>query len=226
MSVAKQAAAERAVEYITDGMIVGLGSGSTSELAIEAIARRVREGLQIKAVASSKKSEALAREGGIPIIPFSQVESIDLNIDGADEVDAFFHLIKGGGGAHLREKVLAYNSRRFVVIVDDSKLVDQLGKFPLPVEIVPFAYELTVKNLAGLGCRPVIRKDKDDNYLTDNGNWIADCHFSVIANPEKLEQSLKQIPGVVETGLFSAMADFIVVGYGDGTVKEIVVKPE
>ncbi|PWV94482.1 ribose-5-phosphate isomerase [Paenibacillus cellulosilyticus] len=215
---AKKAAADKAVELIQDGMTVGLGTGSTAYWAIHRIAERMKEeGLQLQAVSSSKNSEQLANQLGIPIIPFSAVETIDITIDGADEVDGESSLIKGGGGALLREKIIASNSKEFVVIVDESKLVETLGKFPLPIEIVPFAAELTIRRLEQLGCRPVVRMADESTFITDNGNWIVDCHFDEIKRPGELGERIKTIPGVVEHGLFVQMASTIVVGHLDGT---------
>ncbi|WP_026264148.1 ribose-5-phosphate isomerase RpiA [Paenibacillus terrigena] len=212
----KQIAAEKAVESIEDGMIVGLGTGSTAYWAIQKIGERVRDGLNIQAVASSTISEDLANELGIPVIPFADVETIDLTIDGADEVDANLQLTKGGGGALLREKLLAANSRRFIVIVDESKVVDTLGVFPLPVEIVPFAHELTVRKLQSLGCELTIRQKDGVNFITDNGNLIADCRFGSITDPVTLHTQLNLIPGVVENGLFVGLTSQLIVGHSDG----------
>ena len=156
---------------------------------------------------------------GIPLIPFAEIDSIDLTIDGADEVDGKFNLIKGGGGALLREKILASNCRKFIVIVDESKVVNRLCKFPLPVEIVPFAAELTIKRLGQLPCTPEVRMARGKPFLTDNGNWIVDCHFGEIADPGALSGQLKAIAGVVEHGLFLAMTDTVAVGHTDGTAK-------
>ena len=220
--IAKQMAAERAVElFVKDKMVVGLGSGSTSFLAIQKLAERIREGLSIKAVPSSSSTEELAIKLGIPIVPFSEVNKIDVTIDGADEVDKDNNLIKGGGGALLREKILAYNSQKFVVIVDESKLVNRLGNFPLPVEIVSFASELTIKNLKKLNCKPAIRLNDARPYVTDNGNIIVDCLFNEILDPADLNDQLRNIPGVVENGLFVKMTSSIIVGYQDGATRII-----
>lgn len=215
----KKWAAERAVELIENGMTIGLGTGSTAYYAINRIAERVREGLQIQAVASSKSSEDLAVQWGIPIVPFSSIDTIHLTIDGADEVDDRFNLIKGGGGALLREKILAANSQTFIVIVDESKMVGTLGQFPLPVEIVPFASELTMNKLKALNFNPIIRKKDHADYITDNGNLIADCYLERIVNPEEAGSLLKSIPGVVEHGLFIQMASTVIVGNVDGTIR-------
>jgi ribose 5-phosphate isomerase A len=221
MMNAKKAAAAQAVQYIEEGMIVGLGSGSTSYWAIRKLADRVQEGLKIRSVASSKKSEELATQWGIPLVPFADIDRIDVTIDGADEVDSMHHLIKGGGGALLREKILAANSDKFIVVVDESKLVAQLGQFPLPVEIVSFAAELTIKKLEALQCKPVIRMISDKVFLTDNGNLIIDCLFGMITDPALLSQQLNAIPGVVEHGLFISMSNLIIVGDEDGTTRSL-----
>jgi ribose 5-phosphate isomerase A len=215
----KKLVAEKAVEFVQNEMTVGLGTGSTAYWAIEKLGERVAAGLNIKAVASSISSEEHARKLGIPIIPFSELEHIDVSIDGADEVDSYHNLIKGGGGALLREKILAYNSKKFIVVVDESKLVERLGSFPLPVEIVSFAAELILRQIQALGCEPVIRKKDGKNFITDNGNLVADCHFRRIDFPLTLNNQLHHIPGVVETGLFlNTMVATVLVGYGNGTV--------
>ncbi|HEV7620750.1 MAG TPA: ribose-5-phosphate isomerase RpiA [Flavisolibacter sp.] len=211
---AKKIAAEKAVEKIENDMIVGLGTGSTAYWAIVKIGERIKEGLRIKAVASSVRSENLAKEAGIEIIPFNKINNIDLTIDGADEVDGEKNLIKGGGGALLREKILAFNSKQVYIIIDDSKFSDKLGKFPLPVEIIPFASNLTLNKLKDLKCNAVIRQLDNKLYKTDNGNLIADCDFYEIADPEGLNSRIHLIPGVVETGLFpGAMVTSVIIGY-------------
>jgi ribose 5-phosphate isomerase A len=216
----KQVAAQHAAEFIRDGMTVGLGTGSTSAFAIEAIGKRVQQGISIKAVASSIRSEDLARQQGITLIPFAQVESIDVYIDGADEVDSNLNLIKGGGGALLREKILAFNSKQFLVIVDDSKLVEHLGTFLLPVEVTSFAKELTIRQLQKLGCSTTIRQNGNEPYITDNGNFIVDCDFRKIEDAPQVNHSLKGIPGVVENGLFlSNIVHKVIVGYKTGEVR-------
>jgi ribose 5-phosphate isomerase A len=215
---AKKLAAEKAVEFVHNGMIVGLGTGSTAYYAILKIAERIKEGLNIQAVASSKQSEDLANQLGIPLVPFSEIDSIDITIDGADEVDHRFNLIKGGGGALLREKILAASSKKFIVIIDESKFVNQLGKFPLPIEIVPFASELTIKKLELLQCKPTIRQQSGKEYITDNGNLIVDCVFEEL-NPNVLNEQIKSIPGVVEHGLFIKMTDKVIIGKNDGTLR-------
>lgn len=208
----KQLAAEKAVEFVKDGMKIGLGTGSTAYWAINKLGERVSEGLKITAVATSRASEEQARELGIPIVAFGDIDSLDLTIDGADELDSSLQLIKGGGGALLREKIVASNSTRMIVIADESKVVNTLGKFPLPVEIVPFAWEWTVAELAKLGCNPELRRSGEELYKTDNGNYIADCRFEVIESAPKLALTIQSIPGVVEHGLFIGIAAMAIVG--------------
>ncbi|WP_143759972.1 ribose-5-phosphate isomerase RpiA [Paenibacillus odorifer] len=221
----KQLAAEKAVEFVKDGMKIGLGTGSTAYWAINKLGERVSEGLKITAVATSRASEEQARELGIPIVAFGDIDSLDLTIDGADELDSSLQLIKGGGGALLREKIVASNSTRMIVIADESKVVNTLGKFPLPVEIVPFAWEWTVAELAKLGCNPELRRSGEELYKTDNGNYIADCRFEVIESAPKLALTIQSIPGVVEHGLFIGIAEMAIVGKKDGSIEIIEAKP-
>jgi ribose 5-phosphate isomerase A len=219
---AKQLAAEYAVKLIQEGMTVGIGTGTTSAYAIEAISKRIKEGLSIKAVASSNRSEGLAKGAGITLIPFSEIKQIDLYIDGADEVDSDLNLTKGGGGALLREKILAFHAKEFIVIIDGSKLVHHLGKFPLPVEVVPFGVELTMRQLQKLNCTTIMRKHNDQPYITDNGNNIIDCNFKIIEEVTPLQNSINAIPGVVENGLFTRnIVSKIFVGHDSGEVRVI-----
>lgn len=218
--IAKRIAAEKAVEWIKDGMTVGLGTGSTAYWAICKIGELVQQGLNIRAVASSRVTEQVAREVGIPLITLAEAQTLDLTIDGADEVDRDYNLIKGGGGALLREKILAYNSHTFLVIVDEGKLVGTLGRYPLPVEVVPFAVEQTLRHLADLGCSAALRKDGDALFTTDNNHYIVDCRFEQIPDPAALDVIIRTIPGVVETGLFvHHMVSHVIVGYNDGDVQ-------
>ncbi|MGN7412149.1 ribose-5-phosphate isomerase RpiA [Paenibacillus sp. SAF-068] len=217
----KQIAAERAAEYVEDGMKVGLGTGSTAYYAICRIGERVRDGLNIQAVATSEASDKLAREWGIPIVPFDQIGRLDLTIDGADEVDPDFNLIKGGGGALLREKIVAANSDKLIIVADGSKSVQKLGKFPLPVEVVPFASEWTFQALKKLGCQPHWRMDGEQRYLTDNGNLIADCHLEAIDHAADLNVQLNMLPGVVDNGLFVDMASTVILAHADGSIEEL-----
>lgn len=215
----KKLAAEKAVEWIKDDMIVGLGTGTTAYYAIEKIGERIKDGLRIKAVATSKNTENLARERNIPLVSFAAIQTIDVTIDGADEVDRNGNLIKGGGGALLREKIIAYHTNTYLVVVDESKLVENLGRFSLPVEIVPFAAELTTRKLEE-GFGPVkIRKAAGTNFITDNGNFIADISCFHITDPEKTNATLDAIPGVVETGLFlRKMVTHVIVGRPEGDI--------
>ncbi|MDQ0494639.1 ribose-5-phosphate isomerase RpiA [Paenibacillus brasilensis] len=214
----KQKAAEKAVEAIQDGMKVGLGTGSTAYWAIQKIGERVAQGLHIQAVATSQASEDLARELGIPIIPFDQIGRLDVTIDGADEVNEQLVLVKGGGGALLREKIVESNSDRLIIIVDESKDVKVLGTFPLPVEVVPFASEWTLEALRQTGCQAEWRIQDGERFLTDNGNYIADCRYGTIENPQELEIRLNQIPGVVDNGLFINMADQVIIARANGQI--------
>lgn len=216
----KKAAAEKAVEYIFDGMTIGLGTGSTAFWAIQKIGERVKAGLNIKAVATSLQSEALALESKIPLVQLSDITTIDLTIDGADEVDANGNLIKGGGGALLREKIIASNSNEFYIVVDEQKHVETLGRFPLPIEVVPFGHQLTLKQIRDYTPKVALRRAGENYFLTDNGNLIADCDFYPITDPVTLDMNLKSIPGVVETGIFPReMVTSVITGFTDGTVR-------
>jgi ribose 5-phosphate isomerase A len=218
----KQLVAEKAVAFIRDGMTIGLGTGSTATIAIKLIGNRVRDGLRVQAVASSLASEALARELLIPVIPFSQVSQIDITIDGADEIDPMFNLVKGGGGALTREKILAHNSDQLIIIADQSKLVGELGQFPLAVEVLPFASELTAKQLGKLGCSVQFRKKEGSAFVTDNGNFIADCSFGSIKDSQALNATINTLPGVVESGLFPGkMVHTVLIAYTDGSFRQL-----
>jgi len=208
----KQAAAEKAVEFIEDGMIVGLGTGSTVTYLVKKIAQKVGEGLNITAVSTSTATSKLTESLGIRIINFDDVGEIDLTIDGADEVDKNLNGIKGGGGALLFEKIVATSSRKNIWIVDSTKLVDNLGKFPLPVEVVPFGIEHTISKLKEIGYNPEIRLADEKIFLTDGNHYTIDLHLNKITDPVKLEHELKKLPGIVETGLFINIADMIIVG--------------
>lgn len=214
---AKQAAGYRAAELVKDGMTVGLGTGSTAYYAIEKIGEMVGNGLRIRAIATSNASEELAVKYQIPLVKAAEVGCLDIAIDGADEVDPQMALIKGGGGALLREKLVAINSSRFVVIADSSKMVPHLGKFKLPIEVVPFCYEWTLRQLKAKYPVPFEpRMREGEKYVTDNGNYIVDAAFGQIDNPAKLNEELKAITGVVDHGLFVNIASTVIVGYEDG----------
>lgn len=219
---AKKSAAYAAAAFVKNGMIVGLGTGSTATLFIERLIELYREGLNISVVATSSRTEALARKGELPVVDINGLISIDLTIDGADEVDENKCMIKGGGGALLREKIIASMSKELIIIVDETKLVDRLGKkFPLPVEIVPFAHTATMCRIEKLGCSGKLRTDASGEiFKTDNGNYIYDIHFKeLIEDPKQLELRLKEIVGVIESGLFVHLANRIVIGYNNGNVK-------
>jgi ribose 5-phosphate isomerase A len=218
----KKNAAEKAVTYVREGMIVGLGTGTTAYWAIEKIGERVnQEKLAIRAIATSNASEKQARALGIPILGFDQIGQIDLTIDGADEADENMNLIKGGGGALLREKIVAYNSRELLIVVDESKIVSRLGRFPLPVEIAQFGWEKTLEHLAALGSASKLRMNQAGPFITDNGNYVADCAFEKIPEPGLLHAQINSIPGVMENGLFIRMATKLIVGYEDGRTRVI-----
>ncbi len=208
-NAAKKAAAQAAADLVADNMVVGLGTGSTAQFLVSILGERVRAGLNIVAIPTSEATRQQALAEGITIVGFSEQQRIDLTIDGADEIaTGTLDLIKGGGGALLREKIVAAASDRMVVISDDSKLVDCLGTtFALPVEIMPFGWEVTVSRLRDRGPRVELRLGQGGGpFLTDGGHYIADCLFEAIENPAALERDLDTIVGVVETGLFVGMA--------------------
>ena len=208
----KKMAAKESMKYVRDGMVVGLGSGSTASIAIKLLGEKVREGWRIIGVPTSKDSESLGRSVGITLGDLKDYPDIDLTIDGADEVDPRLNLVKGLGGALVREKIVAASSRTEVIIVDESKLVDYLcQKVPLPVEIVRFGHEATLRKLQRFGCVPTLRMRNDELLVTDNGNYIADCKFHRIDDPAKMEWELNLVPGVVDNGLFVGLADKVIV---------------
>jgi ribose 5-phosphate isomerase A len=211
----KAAAAEAAVADIRDGMLVGLGSGSTAACAVRAVGRRVAEGLRVECVATSRATEALARSVGLTVRPFEDIARLDLTIDGADEIDPALRAIKGGGGALLREKIVASATKKFVIIADSSKQVPMLGKFPVPVEVIKFAEALVAKKIAAMGAEVKVRADASGRkFITDEGNHILDCHFGQIPDPPALARKLETTPGVVEHGLFIGMASIALIGKG------------
>ncbi|BCC12286.1 ribose-5-phosphate isomerase A [Bacillus cereus] len=173
----KQIAGEYAATFVKDGMKIGLGTGSTAYWTIQKLGQRVKEGLSIQAVPTSKETEALAQQLNIPLISLNDVQSLDLTIDGADEIDANLQLIKGGGGALLREKIVASSSKELIIIIDESKVVTRLGTFPLPIEIIPFAWKQTESKIQSLGCQTTLRLKNNETFITDNNNMIIDCIF-------------------------------------------------
>jgi ribose 5-phosphate isomerase A len=213
---AKRRAAERAVEMVEDGQMVGLGTGSTTRFAIEGIGRRVQQGLKVKGVPTSVATERLARDLMIPLADLNEAPRLDICIDGADEVDPAFNMIKGGGGALTREKLVALASRRRVIIVDEPKLVGHLGEtHTLPVEVLPFAWRMSARLLDEMKGNPQIRMSSDAPLITDNGNYILDCDFGPIDDPASLEKEIKLLPGVIEVGLFIRIADTLIVAFSD-----------
>jgi ribose 5-phosphate isomerase A len=217
---AKQLAGARAAEFIEDGMTVGLGTGSTAYWMVESLGARVKQGLRVRGIPTSKRTEEQARGLGIPLVTFADVQELDLTIDGADEIGPGLALTKGGGGALLREKLVAAASRRMIVVADASKVVEVLGKFPLPVEVVPFAWEVTARRVEALTSNTRLRqRDGGGVYVTDNGNYILDCACGEIRDPATLERDLKLLPGVVECGLFIGIADTAIVVGEDGGVR-------
>jgi len=207
----KQLAAEASLKYVQDGQLVGLGTGSTATWAIRALGEKVRAGLKIRGIPTSQRSRELATELGIPLTTFDEVQQLDVTIDGADEFDPNLNLIKGGGGALLREKIVASATRQVVIVTDSSKQVPVLGKFPLPVEVIRFAQALVAKRIASLGATPTLRRDAQGKpYVTDEGHHILDCSFGKIPNPAELDRTLNTIPGVVEHGLFVGMASVVI----------------
>ncbi len=224
---AKYVAARRAVEFVEDGMRVGLGTGSTAAWMVRCLGELVREeGMMITGVATSSRTADLAREVGVTVKTLDDVRWLDLTIDGADEYDPNLNLIKGGGGALLHEKVVATASDQMVVIADLSKQVDTLGSFPLPVEIIPFGWQTTkalieelLSNVDVLGRSASLRLSGTEPFKTDEGNYILDLHLRRIAQPAQLSLILNQIPGVVENGLFLDICDILVIGNADGSVE-------
>jgi ribose 5-phosphate isomerase A len=206
----KEAAARASLKYVRDGQIVGLGTGSTANFAIRMLGDRVREGMEIRGIPSSIASRDLATQVGIPLITFDDAQQIDVTIDGADEFDPALNLIKGGGGAMLREKVVAFASRQLIIVTDASKQVHVLGKFPLPVEDITFAEQLIAKKISDLGAKVIQRQDKSKAYVTDEGHHILDCHFLKDSRPGRLGPHLSDMPGIVEHGLFVGMANVVV----------------
>jgi ribose 5-phosphate isomerase A len=220
----KLLAARRALEFVEPGMTVGLGSGSTAKLWVQLLGEQVRDhGLKIRAIASSDESEQLGRSYGISFTTFEETNQLDVTVDGADEIAPRLALIKGGGGKLLREKIVASASKKFIVVADKSKKVEQLGNFPLPVEVIPMATPLVSAALRELGFTPRIRmKDAATQYVTDEGNLILDCSGLLIADPYPIAAELDSIVGVVEHGLFLDMADLALIAEDDQVIERTI----
>lgn len=219
---AKQAAGKAAAAMIQNGMLIGLGTGSTATFFIDSlIARYRKEDLKISVFPSSERSARQALAGGIPLCDENLVTSLDITVDGADEIDRKKRMIKGGGGAMLREKIVASISKEMIVIVDPNKVVNELGGCPLPVEIVPFAWHATLQRVRSQGFDGVVRLDKDRNFfVTDNGNYIIDITFPNRCQSPELDQAiLNGIPGIVETGFFLDLAGRVIIGQFDGSIQ-------
>ncbi len=232
IDTAKFVAARRAVDFVEDGMRVGLGTGSTAAWMVKCLGERVREeGLKIAGVPTSSRTAELARQVGIDVVSLDEARWLDLTIDGTDEYDSELALIKGGGGALLQEKIVATASDRMIVIADPSKRVETLGAFPLPIEVIPFGWQTSkalveemLESMDVLGQSATLRMNGDAPYVTDEGNHILDLHLRRIGNPRQLSLVLNQVPGVVENGLFIDICDMVVTGHGDGRVEVVDIE--
>lgn len=214
----KMLAAKEAVKFIENNMIVGLGTGSTAFYAIMEIGELVKNGLKIKAIPTSNESSDLAKSLNIDLIDINAINSIDITIDGADEFTSDFLLIKGGGGALFREKIVAAVTKKEIIIADSSKKVDMLGKFKVPVEVLPFAHQYVLRQIAIINGIAATRMTEDKQFLTDQGNFIIDVDFGLISDPKSLSAKLNEIEGVVAHGLFIGLTSTIIMGNGDSTV--------
>jgi ribose 5-phosphate isomerase A len=216
----KEAAARASLKFVKNGQIVGIGTGSTAAFFIQLLGEEVRKGLRIQAIPTSDRSREQAASVGIPLTTFEEHPEIDVTVDGADELDEHLRLVKGGGGALLREKIVGSATKQYVIIADSSKRVAVLGKFPLSVEVIKFAQPVVERKIQALGAKVDLRRDaKGDPFLTDEHNHILDCHFGQIRNPEALARSLSDMPGVVEHGLFIGMADVVLLANGSQVVE-------
>jgi len=212
----KKSVGEEAVTFVENGMKLGLGSGSTVYWMIRKLGERIKEeGIEVEGIPSSEQTAKWAREFGVPLTDFSAVKELDITIDGADEVDENLQLIKGGGAALFREKIIAQAAKKLIIIVDSSKIVKTLGSYPLPVEVLPFAWERTASEISKLGCDPELRMKDGKPLITDNGNYILDCPFGTIGSPRELDGKLKTIAGVIETGLFVDLTSQVILSDGE-----------
>jgi ribose 5-phosphate isomerase A len=215
----KETVARASLEFVRDGNVVGLGSGSTAVHVVRLLGERARAGLKILGIPTSRQTQKLAIDSGIPLTTLAEVRQIDVTIDGADEIDPQLRLIKGGGGALLHEKIVASASQQFVIVADRSKQVPVLGTFPLPVEVVAFAQALVKRKIEALGAAARLRQIDGEAFVTDEGHHILDCSFGEISDPAKLAQTLHDIPGVVEHGLFIDMANVVLIAAGTKVVE-------
>jgi ribose 5-phosphate isomerase A len=219
MDKMKQQVGKQAAELVKPDMTLGIGSGSTAYWFIIALSKKIKDGLTCKGVPTSKQTKELMQQHHIPVAELDEVELIDLTIDGADEIDPQLQLIKGGGGALLQEKMVAAASKQLIIIADENKYVSSLGKFPLPVEVVPYGWKQTKQKVEQLGCKKVELRMKNGNiFITDHGHYILDCHFHQIEDPVALHTQLNNIPGLVENGLFINMADGALISNNEGKV--------
>ena len=216
----KEAAARASLRFVKDGQVVGLGTGSTAAYFIKLLAEEMKRGLRIRGISTSDRSRELAESLGIPLTTLDECQEIAVTVDGADEVDPQLRLIKGGGGAMLREKIVASATKQLVIVADASKQVPMLGKFPLPVEVIRFAQALVVKRITALGAAVSVRKNADGApYVTDENNYILDCRFGQIRDADTLARELSEMPGVVEHGLFIGMASVVLFARGSEIVE-------
>ena len=216
----KEAAARASLRFVKDGQVVGLGTGSTAAYFIQLLGEEVKKGLRIRGIPTSVRSRELAMSLGIPVITLDDCQKIDVTVDGADEVDPELRLIKGGGGALLREKIVASATRQMIVVADASKQVERLGKFPLPVEVIRFAQALVAERISTLGAEVQLRRDAAGSvYVTDENNHILDCRFGEMQDPDGLARQLSEMPGVVEHGLFIGMASVVLFARGSEIVE-------
>lgn len=215
----KKMAGEKALQYVEDGMCLGLGTGSTVNYMLKKLGEMVKDGLKIEGIPTSLRTKKLATEFSIPLIDFDEHTEIDLTIDGTDEVDSYLNLIKGGGGALTREKIVAYHSKKVIIVIDETKVVKALGVIcPVPVEVTKYGWNATKKALEKFGCTAELRTITGESYITDNQNYIIDCDFGKIDEPEPLEKEINSIPGVVENGLFIDLVDEVIVGSKQGII--------
>jgi ribose 5-phosphate isomerase A len=216
----KEAAARASLRFVKDGQVVGLGTGSTAAYFIKLLGEQVKNGLHIRGIPTSVRSRELAISLGIPLITLDDCQEIDVTVDGADEVDPRLRLMQGGGGALLREKIVASATRQMIVVADASKQVQRLGKFPLPVEVIRFAQALVARRIAALGAEVQLRRDAAGNaYVTDENNHILDCRFGEMRDPDRLARELSEMPGVVEHGLFIGMASVALFAQGSEIIE-------